>query len=357
MVLKCFSFASMRKLWKVVRFLLIVLIGLEVFLQFYNPFTSRIKIEKIILPKNIVYEVEQNETKLIDNKIIHSKNSLGFRGVEPNENKKKVICMGGSTTECFYLSDGKDWPNLIAKKLERKDTHFWLNNAGMDGHSTFGHIKMLEKYIVPLKPKYLVLMCGLNDLYINEANRFEQKKMSWFKSVYSALEIPSTILNISRANEARKAGLNHQIIQDISKCETMEISDSLINQMIIEEKDKIKNYKARLNKIAKICKKNNIKLILISQSILFSNENDLFTDTYLGNLKTGRSNGKAIGKILSVYNRATEEVAEKNEIKFIALGKRLPKDSRYFYDGYHLSNEGSEMVAEIIYDELKYTLK
>jgi lysophospholipase L1-like esterase len=357
LAIKYFSFATMRKLWKVFRFLLIILIGLEIFLQFYNPFTSRIKIEKIILPKNTTYEIEQHETNVLDTHIFHSKNSLGFRGAEPNENRKKVLCMGGSTTECFYLSDGKDWPNLLANKLELKDTQFWLNNAGMDGHSTFGHLKMLKNYIVPLKPKYLILMCGLNDLHIKEANQFEEKKLSWYKKIYHSLEIPSTIINLKRARQAQKAGLNHQIIKDISQTEKLEISDSAIHQLLKEEKDKIKQYKIRLNKIAKICKKNHIKLILVSQSILFSNDYDLITDTYLGDIKTGYTNGKTIGKVLSLYNKATEEVATKNKLKFVPLSRRLPKDSRFFYDGYHFSNEGSAMVSEIIYDELKTLLK
>ncbi|MEX0595642.1 MAG: GDSL-type esterase/lipase family protein, partial [Candidatus Paceibacterota bacterium] len=354
---KTISFASMRWIWKVSRFLLIIIIGLEIFLQFYNPFTSRIKIEKIILPKNTAYEIEQHETNVIDSIIIHTKNSLGFRGAEPNKNKKKVICMGGSTTECFYLSDGKDWPNLLAKKLEEKDTQYWLNNAGMDGHSTFGHLKMLKKYIVPLKPKYLIMMCGLNDLHIKEANRFEERKLSWYKRIYHSLEIPSTIINIKRARQAQKAGLNHQIIHDISLVEKLEISDSAINLMIKEEKEKIKLYKSRLNEIVKICKENQIKLILVSQAVLFSNEYDLISDTYLGHLKTGDNNGKSLGMVMSMYNRATEEIAKKNNIKFVALSKRLPKDSRFYYDGYHFSNDGAEMVAEIMMDELKNTLK
>jgi lysophospholipase L1-like esterase len=347
----------MRWIWKVGRFLLIIIIGLEVFLQFYNPFTSRIKIEKIILPKNTTYEIEQHETNVIDTHIIHSKNSLGFRGAEPNENKKKVICMGGSTTECFYLSDGKDWPNLLAKKLEEKDTHFWLNNAGMDGHSTFGHLKMLKNYVVPLKPKYLILMCGLNDLHIQEANRFEERKLSWYKWLYQSLEIPSTIINLKRARQAQKTGLNHQIIQDISKTEKLEINDSVIHQLLKQEKEKIKNYKLRLNKIAKICKENRIKLILVSQAILYSNEYDLITDTYLGNIKTGNTNGKSMGRMIKLYNQATEEIAAKNKLKFVPLAKRLPLDSRFFYDGYHFSNDGASIVAEIMMDELKNTLK
>ncbi|MDP2175355.1 MAG: GDSL-type esterase/lipase family protein [Bacteroidota bacterium] len=347
----------MRWFWKVCRFLLIILIGLEVFLQFYNPFTSRIKIEKIILPKNTSYEINQNETNVIDTHILHTKNSLGFRGEEPNKDKKKIIFMGGSTTECFYLSDGKDWPNLLAKKLEQKDTHFWVNNAGMDGHSTFGHLKMLKNYVIPLKPKYIILMCGLNDLHIKEANQFEEKKLSWTQSIYQSLEIPSTIINLLRARQAQKAGLNHQIIPNISLTEKLEISDSVINELANEEKEKLKQYKKRLNKFAQMCKKNNITLILVSQSILFSNEYDLVSDVYLGNIKTGNLNGKTMEKMIKLYNQATEEIANKNRLKFVPLAKRLPKDSRFFYDGYHFSNEGSEMVSEIIYDELKFNLK
>lgn len=349
----------MRILWKIFRFLLIIVVGLEIFLQFYNPFSSRIKHQTIILPKNIEYKIEQNKTNSIDSLIVHSKNNLGFRGENYDKTVQlsRIFCLGGSTTECFYLSNGKDWPNLLGQKLKTINSKVWLNNAGMDGHSTFGNLNLLEKQILKLQPNYIILMCGLNDITLDTANKFEVKKIGFFRKLYNALEIPATIINLRRVSNSVKSGLNHQIMTDIRTADTLHLTNQDIEMALKNEKTYLKNYEKRLNSIYQICKKNKIKLILVTQAILFSDEKDLLTDIDLGLLKTGEQNGKLKGKLMSIYNQKTISFARKKGIKLVELAERLPKDSRFYYDGYHFSNYGSEMVADVIFDETKQIFK
>lgn len=62
----------------------------------------------------------------LDRLIIHSVNSLGFRGPEPPANMDErytVFVVGGSTTECSKLSDGKtgsavlDWAGVWRRMI------------------------------------------------------------------------------------------------------------------------------------------------------------------------------------------------------------------------------------------------
>lgn len=39
----------------------------------------------------------------------------------------------------------------------------WINNAGLDGQSTFGHIFLMKDYIKKLKPKVVLFLVGSND--------------------------------------------------------------------------------------------------------------------------------------------------------------------------------------------------
>jgi hypothetical protein len=78
----------------------------------------------------------------LEARIVHRKNSLGFRGPElPADYAERlsIIAVGGSTTECFYIPDGKTWPDLPADSLGGNFSGLWLDNAGLDGHSTWGH--------------------------------------------------------------------------------------------------------------------------------------------------------------------------------------------------------------------------
>ena len=53
------------------------------FFRVYNPFESRVKGDKIVLPANKKYVIRNNILKKLDKNIIRTKNSLGFRGEEP----------------------------------------------------------------------------------------------------------------------------------------------------------------------------------------------------------------------------------------------------------------------------------
>jgi len=343
----------MTRFWKILRFILIILVGLEIFLHIYNPFSGRVKNGEIVLPRNARYEVDIDNVPGLDGHVLHTKNSLGFRGEEPSDSQAtKIICMGGSTTECFYLSDGKDWPNVLGKKLKQNNTHIWLNNAGMDGQSSFGHLAMLKQYILKLKPDYIVLMCGLNDIGLQAPGTFDTYDNTWFKKIYNFLELPSTIVNIMRAGDAKKAGLNHRFFKDIAKEEKLILSDSQILHQLTEQKPFLASYSDRITQFAKLCKENHIQLIFVSQAILFADETDLLTNVNLGEIKTGNTNGKGKSLMLKMYNKATFDVAEKMRLPFINLSARLPKDSRFFYDGYHFTNDGADMAADILFDEI-----
>ena len=115
---------------------------MEIVLRIYSPFMLRLKGNMLDLPKNIDIRIENPGNIKLDQNIAHSKNSLGFRGEDPPINFNDyvtIIAVGGSTTECYYLSDGNTWIDQLGDRLEGEIGKVWVNNAGFDGHSTFGH--------------------------------------------------------------------------------------------------------------------------------------------------------------------------------------------------------------------------
>ncbi|MBU1997608.1 MAG: hypothetical protein KKF78_10695, partial [Candidatus Omnitrophica bacterium] len=96
-------------------------------MRIYNPFGFTVSRGEIKLIANRTYYYKIADTKTI----IHTKNSLGFRGDDPGKNFKSdltVMTVGGSTTECFYLSDDMTWPYFLGQKLSQKFKGLWLNN-------------------------------------------------------------------------------------------------------------------------------------------------------------------------------------------------------------------------------------
>ena len=152
----------------------IALLLCEIFLRIYNPFPFALQKGKLIIPANQSRVYNNTWIPRLDKKIYYSRNSLGFRGPElpvPDSGWTKLITVGGSTTACTFLSDSCTWPFLLGKKLQANNPHTWLDNAGIDGHSSFGHILMLRDHVLPLRPDYVLFLMGINDTEIKRVSR------------------------------------------------------------------------------------------------------------------------------------------------------------------------------------------
>src|SRR5436305_12507560 len=87
--------------------------GAELILRARNPFGFRMRGNTLVLPANKVYDIKADARSRSDQlaaHVIHTKNSLGFRGPEPPPDCAgwlPIVAAGASTTECFHRSDGR----------------------------------------------------------------------------------------------------------------------------------------------------------------------------------------------------------------------------------------------------------
>jgi len=339
---------------------------IEIFLRVIpNPFDFRIKGNKIILSLNKEYRIENKKIKKLDRIIYHKKNSLGFRGEElskDSENYLKIITIGGSTTECFYLSDDKTWTHLLGMELKNAFNRLWINNAGLDGHSTFGYFILIEDYIIKLKPGIILFLMGINDVGTKAPKLIEKEKFIRkfnFKSLKLILkstanhsEVISLFINIFRKIETIKKEVGHREII-LTENEYIEIpKETKMYMLEMHEEKYIKPYKLRLKKLIEICRKNGIEPIFINQPALYGNAIDDITNVNLAKVKIKDYNGEVAWSILDLYNDATKKVGNSEGVFVIDLAKEIPKSSKYFYDFHHFTNDGAEKVAEIIYKHL-----
>ncbi len=339
----------------------------EIILRIYNPFGFRQKGDRIVLHPNAKHIIKNDKFPKLDSCIVHTKNSLGFRGPEKStgfDHLTSIITIGGSTTECYYLSDGKDWSALLAAKLRQHLPDIWIDNAGLDGHSTFGHQILLRDYIAPIKPCYVTFLVGCNDVGREDLNETGNKipdpqSTDWKSFLKNNSEVISLFLNLKRYLEAKNKGLEHSPV-DLSTCK---ILDSLDNKKIQESvafhrRVFLKSYEERLLSLVAISKANNIIPILITQPALVGTGVDDVTNVDLEKIKQwNRLGGKAYWLILESYNDITRKIAQEQGVLLVDLAHKMPKSSRYFYDCEHFTNEGSEVVAQILFNELKNYIK
>ncbi len=345
---------------------LIAFVFVEVILRIFQPFNFRVKGNEIILAANQQFIMANDFIPSLDDTIFHSKNSLGFRGAEAPKNWKKaktVITVGGSTTECYYLSDNKTWQAEIQRRITPTLPNFWINNAGLDGHSTFGHQVLMQDYIIQLKPDYVFFLVGINDVATADFESFDRLAMQqlntesvsgFVKSLANYSETIGLVFNFYRYYIAYKKGLFHDNI-DFKSLKIVEITKAQQDEILEKHKANfLENYKNRLVKLVKTCKDNGIQPILITQPQIIGDTIDPTTGINLGNMEYQDINGSTGWAILELYNDVTRQVAENQGIQLIDLAKKLPKDSRYFYDYTHYNNEGAKKVGEIISEEMDF---
>ena len=352
----------LKRISKTIGYLLylfvVVFIGLEIFLHIYNPFPFRQKADKIILPRNRTMIFSNDKIPVLEKKTVHKKNSLGFRGPEmPSHfnDLQSYIAVGGSATECFFLSDSNCWTNRLANTLRNGDTTVWINNAGYQGHSTYGHLILINDYIKQLHPKHILLMAGYNeinrgDIMKDESVLKNSSRNSTWGWIKRNSEVINIMINIQRRIMADKLSVTDGYL-DLAKKRDRQLvlTEHQIDSTCMAQQPLVEAYKRRLTLIIDTCLSNKIDPILVTQPILFGKGIDSVTGVDLEKYKiSDKYNGLLWWRLLETYNDVTRSMASEKNLSLIDLAKEMPKSSLYFYDICHFSNEGCKKVSEIL---------
>jgi lysophospholipase L1-like esterase len=362
------------KIKNIIKRLLAILFGvflafiiLEICLRIWHPFKYTVKGDMIILAANIKVSMRNKWIKKLDDTIYYSRNSIGLRGDELPTHPEKyltIITVGGSTTECKFLSDNKTWPEQLKIKLKDNYNGIWLNNAGLDGHSTFGHLVLLKDYIIKLHPKYILFLVGTNDVELDRSADLDDQDIKgihthsvkyFFKSIINFSEVGSLLVSLYRNYLAYKKGLVHKEINPAQL--SVGLTDSVrIYRKLALQKNYLVSYYIRLKELAAISVKNGIEPVFITQPALYGNEFDSTTKIFIGNLKLDDYDCATNWQVLQMYNDEIRKLRSEG-VAVIDLAAAMPKDSKYYYDFMHYTNAGAEKVASIIADSLRLIIR
>ena len=338
---------------------IIVFALLEAGLRIHDPIGSRLRGSEIVLPVKHVYRFDNGENvRKIDRYTVHTKNSLGFRGPDPPrdfERRLTLLTIGGSTTESLFLSDGHTWTDALARYLEPQFVGLWVNNAGLDGHTSFGHLVLLRSVVVRLQPKVAIFLVGANDVALERPNTFDagvSMSRSGARTILNAAashsEVISLGVNLVRALRARERGLGHSEV-DLGKVGHLVLDSEIMARTEEQAAAALPDFASRLAELAAVAREHSIDPVFVTQPALFGDGVDPATGITLATMQVnGRGNGHLEWRLLERVNDVTRRVARDQQVLLIDLARELPKDSRFFYDFLHFTNAGSDRVGEIV---------
>lgn len=344
----------------------ITLLLLEVALRIYNPFHFRLKGDKILLP------VDQRETIInrinpkLDSVIINTRNSLGFRGPEPPGASKpafRIITIGGSTTECHFLSDSLTWPYLLGRKLSLWLPASWLNNAGLDGQSTFGHIVMLNDHVKQLRPSMVIFLTGINEMETNSPSfhdkLYERGAYPDFKHwLFNNSEVLNLGLNLWRSLRARRFNNTTNGMMVLDSTRRLTLPDSVMRVRLEAQGPYLEGYRQRLSGLADTCLAWKILPVFVTQPDLFGFGRDSVTGADLAAIPVERGvNGTLLWEMLERYNDVVRSMCAERHLPTIDLARRMPKNSLYYYDMSHFTNQGAAEVSSLLAPAIDSVIK
>lgn len=314
-------------------------------------------------------------------------NSLGLRGAEiPADARRRVIALGGSTTECLYLDQEKTWPALLERALnEREPTRrTWIGNAGRSGHTVRENIAQLEELLrrVPNVDVVLVLQ-GINDLskrlaqgdaYDPDLLAREDGRASVRRNAFSLRPIAEDVeaplykrtalwrlaSALRRKLEAgrlsgRASEENYALWRAHRAAATQWID------LLPDLTSALDEYRRNLAQLVDIARRSGARIVLATQPMSW--RTDLPADAqkllWMGGVGDFQAHAgapyytlRASIEAMRRYNAVVIALSRERGVECVDLAALLDGDETVFYDDCHYTEHGAELVARAWLDVL-----
>jgi len=266
--------------------------------------------------------------------------SDGTRDIELPKPKNlfRINCIGGSTT-ANYIFDGKknySYPMELENILKTKNSNVEVNNCGTGGYNSADILIRFLLQTIETKPDLIIIYHAYNDIKSYLTKNFQSdyshsrknlgEEYQKFRANTQIPDIPLKFYNYL-IQKWFPNNIRSSILEVISK------GDFDLNSNC---KEGLKVFKRNLQNLVYVCKKNNIDVILSSFCFYLHpsvKENNLHKKYY---------------EIVSQENLIMQEIAKKNELKFVDCDKKIPKTKEYFLDTIHFTPKGMRFIAEEI---------
>lgn len=295
----------------------------------------------------------------VSGEAVTSINSQGLRGSEPppRDEAYRILCVGGSTTEGYYLDDTETWTALLEERLgEQSDGDLWVGAAAVSENATAEHLKFIESSPLIDESDCVVMMVGINDFlrYLMGFDTGTGTPPLWSRSGLFALL--KEYWNASRGADQRTRGF---VVDS-----TGEELDLHRLGMKIEEPEEpldipaaVEAFGERLTAICEAAKQRGVRLVLVTQPVLWD---DFLSEQGNRRLNIARMQpierewdyltAPNLAEAMAQYSEKVVEVAEATGTEYFDAGLEMRGEVKYFYDDYHFNESGSSKFAELLAD-------
>ena len=287
--------------------------------------------------------------------ITYSRDQHGLRGTHATPDNIDLLTVGGSTTEQRLIRDGATWQDVLQEQFEQSGVNVVIANAGVDGQSTYGHIKNFKWWfgdIPGLAPDYMLFYIGINDFHKEAGDEYDDllEDFNLGKSIKDNSAIWHLIRTIRGAYFARVKKLVHDSIDFNELQWTRDALQDNYDFMA----PRLDEYAARLRILADLSYEFGAQPIFVSQP---TRHYRITPDGMEGHRDTGSYDGHDYNGIdyyhmIRQLDGVTKAVAIEKGVFFIDLGSYTHWVDSDFYDFSHMTPQGARKTGIILHAEL-----
>jgi hypothetical protein len=263
-----------------------------------------------------------------------------------------ILFMGGSTTECLFVSDSMRFPFRTAQLLsDQLKTKIVSLNAGRSGNNTFHAISNLLHTGLLYKPKVVVYMENINDLallsktgsYFNAPpTRTLKKNYSTNRPTYAEHLFQEYLPSLDRRFQSmmltlkKNSGKQEDTPDEFRGYRSGKVAEEVIMQ----------EFERSLKTMHAMCTANGIRLVMMTQFNRLDSQNSKF----LSDINKHSGINELIEWIPTYIkmNQLIRDYCQRNGLDCIDLDKAIPRTDQFIYDQVHVNDAGSALASEEI---------
>jgi len=291
-------------------------------------------------------------------------NRFGFPGEDITSTKPKgmirIICMGTSETFGLYESPRQEWPNQL-KNMLKEDNHFEVINTSVVGLPLKKYHRYIEKYVLKLTPDMIILFINPFDYAVGtekfakrqnisqkEIKEGLRRKISDFKKIISNIRILPKLKQVFKKVIPNQVLRRYQIWdlkRQLNDLERRRLDGSKPINAISNES--LEGFRNDLEELIQFLRHQKIEVILGSYPVMISPENlDKHLEIFLDHRRFYvELSLQGIIDASVKFNEVIESVADEYLIGFIDNNAAISKNTEYFADNVHYTDEGARLVA------------
>ena len=305
------------------------------------------------VPRDLVLQHDVSTFRPGGGVVRYSRDRWGLRGDHRDLSDINILTIGGSTTDELYSDDTETWSARLQQRFVRSGIPAVVGNAGINGHSTVGHISSMESWLsrVPhLKPKIILYYLGINDAALPA------------RAGYDAIVAVGTWPRIRRyiINNSALVRLI-RIIRGSIRAKNLRVayhtvSSPLVRQDIYPIIDpslysrQLSDYGTRVKRLFDLTIDMGALPVFVSQrrGDAFIRSGVLFS--------TDREATKS-RQIQTLYNHEMLRVCRSLKAICIDLAKQIVLSEADFFDRVHTTPSGSDKIAEFLFGRLRMIVR